>query len=374
MRNTKNLIEKCRMSMDFATKQLRHLVEAHHDYFPMYTIDGKWKHSHKAWTKWCDGFLGGQLWLLYKHNKDPYWREKAEHYSRLIEHRKSDRDVHDLGFLFWPTWKRWYDLTSDPAINNILIEAGHTLAFRFMDKGRYLCSFVANNSLFIDIMMNVGLIFYAAQQTQNDKLWKIANQHCLTTRRYLVRGDGSTAQEGIFNTQTGEFLHHDTHQGWRSDSTWARGQTWALFGFTTAFSFTQDPRYLKTAEDCANYYIKNTPSRGIPPNDWENPNPKYPYESSAAAIAACGLFKLSRSTGDSLRACVYREYAECILATLTDPEFLAINTPGWEGILKHGIYHQGKGLGVDESVVWGDYFFLNAISEVLQTKCHKPPH
>lgn len=64
----------------------------------MYTVNGKWKHSGEAWTNWCEGFLGGQLWLVYQQNQDEWWREKAEHYSRLIEHRKSDRDVHDLGF------------------------------------------------------------------------------------------------------------------------------------------------------------------------------------------------------------------------------------------------------------------------------------
>ncbi len=102
-------------SLEFAAEQLRRLIETHPDAFPMYTVDGKWLHGGEAWTNWCEGFLGGQLWLLYAHTRDPYWRVKAEHYSRLIEHRKTDRTVHDLGFLFWSTWKRWYDLTRDDA-------------------------------------------------------------------------------------------------------------------------------------------------------------------------------------------------------------------------------------------------------------------
>ena len=159
------LIRKCNATLDFAGRQLRHLIETYPDNFPMYTMGGKWKHGGEAWTNWCEGFLGGQLWLLYQHTHDPYWRAKAEHYSRLIEHRKTDRNVHDLGFLFWSTWKRWYDLTGDPAINKVVIEAGTTLSLRFKEKGQYLRSFVADESLFIDIMMNVGIIFYAAQQT-----------------------------------------------------------------------------------------------------------------------------------------------------------------------------------------------------------------
>lgn len=332
----------------------------------MYTEKGKWKHNGKTWTNWCEGFLGGQLWLIHQQTGDSWWREKAEHYSLLLEPRKTDRDIHDLGFLFWSTWKPWYDLSGDQSINQVMVEAGRTLALRFKEKGGYLCSFVSDDSLFIDIMMNVGLIFYAAQQAEDENLWHIANQHCLTTQRTLIRGDGSTAHEGIFDLKTGEFLRQSTRQGWRSDSSWARGLAWALYGFGTAFTFTHDVRFLDTAEACANFYIEQTPDHGIPPNDWDEPKPATPYESSAAAIAACGFWNLARLTTASVRSRFYKEYALCILETLTSPEFLAIETPGWEGILKHAIYHQHKGIGVDESVIWGDYFFLEAISKVIR--------
>ncbi|HEX2907055.1 MAG TPA: glycoside hydrolase family 88 protein [Phototrophicaceae bacterium] len=357
---------KYQIAFEFAAKQLKHLVEQHPDYFPMYTVGGQWKHGGESWTNWCEGFLGGQLWLLYAYTGDDWWRIKAEHYSCLIEHRKTDRAVHDLGFLFWSTWKRWFDLIHDPAINEVVVEAGTTLAQRFQEKGQYLASFVAPESLFIDIMMNVGIIFYAARQKQDANLERIARQHCLTTRRYLVRGDGSTSHEGLFDPQTGVFLRQSTHQGWRDDSSWARGQAWAIYGFSTVYQFTHDLRFLNTAEACANYYLENTPEHGVPPNDWLEPDPALPYESSAAAITASGLLDLSRLTGDAARARLYHDYALRILDTLTEPEFLAIQTPGWEGILKHGMYHQRKGLGVDESVMWGDYFFLEALSKVVQ--------
>ena len=358
------LIRKCQTTLDFAGQQLRRLIETYPDYFPMYTMGGKWKHGGEAWTNWCEGFLGGQLWLLHKHTGEAYWRQQAEHYSRLIEHRKTDRNVHDLGFLFWSTWKRWYDLTGDPLVNKVVIEAGQTLSLRFKERGQYLRSFVADESLFIDIMMNVGIIFYAALQTGDAELLRKANQHCLTTRRYLVRGDGSTSHEGLFNLETGEFIRQSTHQGWRDDSSWARGLAWALYGFGTAYSFTHDARYLQTAEACATYYIEHTPGHGVPPNDWtEPPDPALPYESSAAAIAASGLLNLAKLTGDPTRGMFYRDVALRIIDTLTGPEFLANETPGWEGILKHGMYHRRKGLGVDESVMWGDYFYLEALDK-----------
>jgi unsaturated chondroitin disaccharide hydrolase len=353
-------------ALTFAGVQVRRLVTEYPDYFPLFTRQGKWKHQSESWTNWCEGFLGGMLWILVRHSSDSWWRERAEHYALLIEHRKTDRDVHDLGFLFLPTWKEWYDCTGDPEKNQVLIDAGRTLALRFQPAGKYLRSFVAPDSLFIDIMMNVGIIFYAAEQTKDEKLWQIATEHCLTTRRFLVRGDGSTSHEGLFNLQTGEFLRQTTHQGWRNDSSWARGQTWALSGFTTAYQYTKDQRFLDTARRCAEFYLLRTPANGVPPNDWEEPNPVQPYESSAAAIAADGLLKLARATPEGAEADRYQEHAFIILNTLLNPEFLANQTPGWEGILKHGSYHERKKLGVDESVMWGEYFFLSALDKALR--------
>jgi len=349
---------------DFAAGQLRGLIETHPDRFPIYTCQGKWDFSGESWTNWCEGFLGGQLWLLYLHTGDDYWRERAEHYSRLIAPRRTDRSVHDLGFLFWPTWKRWYDLARDPEINALVIEAGQTLALRFNEKGRYLRSFLAEDSLFVDIMMNVGIIFYAANQTGDPNLLRIATQHCLTTRRCLVRGDGSTAHEGLFDLQNGAFLGQSTQQGYRADSCWARGLAWALYGFGTVYGFTRDPRFLHTAELCAQYYMENTPAHGVPPNDYDEPSPARPYESSAAAIAAGGFINLARLTQDPTQAAAYNVYALRILDTLLTPEFLADQTPGWEGLLKHGVYHPAKGLGVDESVMFGDYFLMEAIYRI----------
>ena len=366
MTDKKKLLEKCHQTFKFAEKQLKHLIETHPDYFPLYTENGKWKHGGEAWTNWCEGFLTGQLWLVYEQSGDDYFRQKAEHYSRLLEHRKTDNTVHDLGFLFWSSWKRWYDLTGDESLKKVIIEAGQTAGSRFREKGQYLPSFVAPESLFIDIMMNVGIIFYAAQETNDPELLRKVTQHCLTTRRYLVRGDGSTSHEGLFNTETGEFIRQSTHQGWRDDSSWARGLTWGLYGFGTVYKFSRDPRFLQAAELNAQFYIENTPDHGVPPNDWMEPNPQNPYESSAAAVAASGFMQLAELTDDPLRAKLYHDYALNIVDTLTEPKFLAINDEGYEGILKHGMYHERKGLGVNESVMWGEYFFLEAVSKVIK--------
>ena len=351
--------------MEFAQGQVLNLIATYPDFYPMFTEGGKWKHDKQAWTRWCDGFLPGMMWIFARRTGDPEWANRAEHYSRGLEERQHDRDVHDLGFVFWSTYKRWFDLTGDPALNDVVITAGTTMGYRFDDRGKYLRSFVAPESCFIDIMMNIGIIFYAAQQSGNDELLRKVTEHCLTTRRYLVRGDGSTAHEGIFDLESGEFLRQSTHQGWRNDSSWARGQAWAIYGFGTAYRFSNDPRFLDTAERCADFYIDRTGASGVSPNDWEEPNPERPWESSAAAITASGLFQLAELTKDSERSTRYRDYAHRIMTTLLDPEFVADQTPGWEGILKHGNYHERLDLGVDESVMWGEYFFVEALDKLL---------
>ena len=359
------LEQRADQALRFAQHQVLGLITRDPDYFPLYTEQGKWRHGKQSWTNWCEGFLGGMMWIFTRRYNDPEWRARAEHYSLLVEERQHDRNVHDLGFVFWSTWKRWFDLAGDPALNERVITAGTTMGLRYNVPGKYLRSFVAPESCFIDIMMNIGIIYYAAQQSDNADLLDRVNNHCLTTRRYLVRGDGSTSHEGIFNTETGEFLRQTTHQGWRDDSSWARGQTWALYGFGTAYRFTQDPRFLDTAIRCAEFYIDRTPANGVPPNDWEESNPVQPWESSAAAIAASGMLQLAALVDDPALADRYNAYARRILDTLLTPEFVAVDTPGWEGILKHGSYHERLGLGVNESVMWGEYFFCEALDKLL---------
>ena len=357
-------------SFNFAQKQIRKLVEKHSMFYPVYTENGHWKHEGPVWTHWCDGFLPGILWIFHKRSEPDtadhkFWLDHAIRLTKPLEPRKNDRDVHDLGFLFFSTYYRWYRLTREPALREVLIEAGRTLALRFKEKGQYLHSFVGDNSLLIDVMMNVGIVFYAARETGDRRLRDIAIRHSLTTRRVLVRGDGSVAHEGIFDTDTGEFIRQTTHQGYRGDSCWSRGLVWALYGFTTAYEYSRDPHFLETAQACADYYITHTPSDGIPPWDFSAPvENRTLLDTSSAAICATALLRLCRLEPDSIKGHFYWSTAVLILRSLCE-KHLAKSDPKWEGILKGGVYHVHKGLGVDESVMWGEYFFCEALERVL---------
>ena len=357
-------------SFDFAQLQVQSLLKKYpQDYYPMYTVGGKFGEDRKRWTHWCDGFYPGMMFIFAKRTGQNHWLDKAVSYTTPLESRQYDRAVHDLGFLFFSTHLRWLEL-GGPAnhIEPLLIQAGKTMAMRFMEKGQYLRSFVEPASLFIDIMMNVGTLFYSGLKSGDAHVLDIAHRHCLTTRRTIVRGDGSTSHEGIFDLETGEFLRQTTHQGYRGDSAWSRGLAWSLYGFTRSYLQTQRSEYLETAILNADFYLENTPADGVAPWDYDAPESgalaKSQVDTSTSAIAASGLLDLADAIPDRTKARAYRDFALNSLESLSK-KYLGNLTPGFEGVLNGGVYHIHKNLGVHEAVLFGEYFFVEALDKAL---------
>jgi unsaturated chondroitin disaccharide hydrolase len=359
-------------ALAFAAAQARRIIAEYPGYHPMYTVDGRWNREGVKWTHWCEGFFPGILWLLHQATGDAFYREQAEVYSLRLEPRQGDDQVHDLGFIFFSTYLRWYHLTGEDRLRQVLIQAGRTLATRFQPRGQYVASFLGPQSLFIDIMMNIGLVLWAARETGDAALRELALAHCRTTARHLVRDDGSTAHEGIFDTTTGSFLRESTQQGAAPDSAWSRGQAWAIYGFTAVHRLSGEAEFLEVAQRCAQFWMEHLPAEGVPYWDFRLP-PGGPThrDSSAAAIAASGFLDLADAV--PAKASEYRAVAQRMLDVLCRPPYLACDDPAWEGILKHGVYHLHKGLGVDESVAWGDHFFVEALVKATQRQTDGPP-
>ncbi len=374
MSNTFLPREKTRQTLqnafDFAENQVSNLVKKYPaDYYPMYTVKGQFGLDQKRWTHWCDGFYPGMMFIFAEHLDDDEWLEKAIGFSTPLEERQYDRAVHDLGFLFLSTYSRWLDLGGpEERIQPVLIQAGKTMAMRFMERGQYLRSFVEPASLFIDIMMNVGTLFHAGLEAEDQHLLDIANRHCETTRRTLVRGDGSTSHEALFDLESGQCLRQSTHQGYRGDSCWSRGLAWSLYGFTRSYLQSGVGQYLETAQLNAEYYLANTPPSGITPWDYDAPESgplaKTQVDTSAAAISASGLLDLADATSDPTKARAYRDFALNSLLSLSE-QYLGDKTRGFEGILNGGVYHIHKNLGVHEAVLFGEYFFVEALQKAL---------
>ena len=357
-------------SFDFAQSQVMALLAKYPaDYYPMYTVDGKFGGDQKRWTHWCDGFYPGMMFLFAEATGNSRWLDAAIQYATPLEDRQYDRAVHDLGFLFFSTHLHWLRLGGpEERINGVLNQAGRTMAMRFMEKGQYLRSFVEPASLFIDIMMNVGTIFRAGQQTGDEHLLDVAHAHCATSIRTLIRGDGSTSHEALFDLESGECLRQSTHQGYRGDSCWSRGLAWSLYGFARSYGQTRTGAYLEAAMANADYYLKNTPADGVTPWDYDAPETgpisRHQVDTSTAAIAASGLLDLADSVPDSTKAKAYRDFALTSLASLSQ-RYLGDKTPGFEGVLNGGVYHIHKNLGVHEAVLFGEYFFVEALHKAL---------
>lgn len=381
--NQKDLRAKIERAFNFGVSQVERMTRKWpcHKPAPIYTENGVWTRPQFMWTDWCPGFYAGMMWLAFERTGEMRWRQVAEEYSRALEHRKFDRDVHDLGFIFMSTADRWHKLLpeGDPTkqwLKDLLITAGTIQSFRWKETGEdhYIYSFNGPQSLFVDIMMNIRVLFRAHELGGDEELYRKAVTHARTTEKYLVRKDGprlmdrdgSVIHEAIFNPVRGEFRNLSTQQGYSPFTCWARGLAWAMYGYTDTYLFTRDPFFLETAERCAGFYLKNTPESGVPFWDYGAPNiPDEPLDSSAAAIAAVAFWKLKNIEGSRQGGGVYRQAALSILSTLTGDGFLGADDPAYEGILRHGVYHRPNGWGVDESVMWGEYFFMEALHLVL---------
>jgi unsaturated chondroitin disaccharide hydrolase len=370
-------------AFDFGVRQLDRMLAKWpaNQPAPIHTRNGIWHRPEFIWTDWCPGFYAGMMWLVFERTGQEKWRQAAEQYTRALEPRKFDRDVHDLGFVFMSTVDRWYRLTgeADPIrqwLKDILVTAGTVQSFRWKNSGEdhYIYSFHGPQSLFIDIMMNIRLLFRAHQLGGDQELFRKAVTHAKSTEKYLVRKrgskmmdrEGAVIHEGIFNPVRGEFRNLSTQQGYSPFTCWARGLAWSTYGFADTFLFTGDRFFLETAERCAEYYLEHTPDNGVPFWDYGAPCiPDEPLDSSAAAVVAGAFWKLKNIEGTRHGSTTYRQAALQILTTLTSDEFLGTHDPEYEGILRHGVYHRPMNWGVDESVMWGDYFFMEALHAVL---------
>ena len=353
---------------------------------PIWTEAGKWFRSPSVWTDWTPGFLAGQMWILAELLESDTWRERAIEFTRSLRHRRFDRDVHDLGFIFLSSWGRWLD-SVDPTdrehdvIVDTLVTAATVQSWRWNGDGEhhFIYSFNGPQSLFIDVMMNVRLLFFARQLGASEQVYRRAVEHARTSARILVAKsgpglgevDGKVAHEAIFNTEPGrgEFRCLSTQQGYSPFTCWSRGLAWAIYGFTVAYHWTREAEFLETAERCAAFYLQETPESGVPYWDYGAPQiPDEPLDSSAAAIAGCGLLQLAEVASTPELAADCRRMAGTIGRTLTEDPFLGPLADGEEGLLLKGVYHRPRGWGVGGAVLWGDYFFLELIERLLKSR------
>ena len=351
----------------FAAHQLgRTLREVPLTAYPQETRpDGRWNASGPG--RWTSGFLAGSLWLMYQATGDPAWSKAAGARQAGLADERSNRSTHDLGFMIFNSFGKGYRLTGADSYRRITVAAARSLATRYSRVVRAIRSWRnpagASRSDFrvvIDNMMNLDLLFWAADHGGRPGLASKALHHALRTASANVRPDGSTYHLIVYNARTGAVKHRWTAQGYRNWSTWSRGQAWGLYGFGTAYAETRDPRMLATARRLADYFVSHLPADRVPYWDFNAPRvPNEPRDSSAAAIAASGLLQLSDLETDRTRAQRYLTTAREILSSLSSRRYLAAGTNS-RSILLHGTSDKPTG-DFNRGLIYGDYYFLEAL-------------
>ncbi|WP_125702221.1 glycoside hydrolase family 88 protein [Lacticaseibacillus daqingensis] len=321
-------------------------------------------------VEWTTGFWTGILWLCYEVTGDDHFRHLAEKNVVSFKARidqEIDVDHHDLGFLYSPSCVSAYKLTGNPVAKAAALEAADKLMTRYNPKGQFIQAWGAQGSadnyrLIVDAMLNIPLLFWASEETGDEKYRDVATKHYATTLKYAIRDDASAFHTFYFDPVTGAPLGGKTRQGYSDDSSWARGQAWLIYGIALNYTRLRDDSDLPTYEAVTNYFLNRVPADMVSywdlifgDQDWQS------KDSSATAIAVCGMQQMQRfiAADDPLHD-VYAHAAAGMLRSLIR-NYTEAETTGITALLNHGVYSWHSGRGVDEGNLWGDYFFLEAL-------------
>jgi unsaturated chondroitin disaccharide hydrolase len=319
--------------------------------------------SHTGWTT---GFWAGQLWLAYDLTHDAKYRIAGElqvdrFADRLRE--KVDLDHHDVGFLYVLSCVAASRRIQSHLARETALQAADQLMTRFLPGAGVLQAWGAlddaeqRGRTIVDSLMNLPLLYWTSEQTGDSQYASAATRHAEQVMAHMVRPDGSTYHTFYFDVDSGAPRGGRTHQGHRDESTWSRGQAWAIYGFALAYKYTRDDRFLQTARRCADLFLAHTPADGLVYWDFDfTEGASEPRDSSASAIAACGFLQLGSDHYQAGQRAVQSLWDCCA-------------TRGAEtsnALILHGTQNKNSGAGVDEGNLFGDYFYLEALTRLRQ--------
>ncbi|MBO1751308.1 glycoside hydrolase family 88 protein [Actinotalea sp. BY-33] len=337
-------------------------------YLPRPATDRFAEGANRGWTT---SFWPGTQWLAYElTGEDAFRAAGREHvvdFARRVE-QGEDLHTHDLGFLYTLSGVAPWRLTGDEQARQAALAAADHLMVRFLEPAGILQAWgdvsdpAQRGRTIVDSLMNMPLLTWAGEQTGQERYPDAVRRHTAQLSEHVLRPDGTTFHTFYWDPVTGAPLYGATEQGAGDDSCWARGQAWGIYGFALNHQATGDPALLRSAERCADRFLADLPQDGVP--YWDlvyTDGSDAPRDSSAAAIAACGLHHLAAVETDPARR---ERYATAGLDMLR--ALVAGYTPAAEGVesdalLLHSVYDAPKGIGVDEGSLWGDYFYLEAL-------------
>lgn len=351
----------------------RKVVQRNRHKIPYTTKDGVFDdRGSQEICWWTNGFWGGMMWQLYFVTQDDLYKQVAiENEEKLDANLMSHQGMdHDSGFKWLPTAVAHYRLTKDAAARNRGLLAADHLAGRFNPVGRFIRawnkwdgnedgSFAGR--VIIDCMMNLPLLYWASEELHDPRYSQIAKLHADTAMKYFVREDGSVNHIVEFDPVTGAWLRSLGGQGYGEGSSWTRGQAWALYGFALSYRHTKEEKYLRTSKKVADYFISSIPESKLIPVDFRQPESPWYEDSTAAAIAACGLLELAEHLPENERE-KYKNSALELIKTLIDKRC------NWDEhcdqLLEKctAAYHDKDH---EFTIIYGDYYLIEAIFRLM---------
>lgn len=328
-------------------------------YMPVKNTDG-----------WNTGFWCGMLWLAYEATDNEKYRQAAERllptfYKRIYE--KIEIDTHDLGFIYIPSCVAAYKLTGNEEAKKAALAAADHLMTRYNEKGKFIQAWgeAGANCLFIvDCMNNIPLLFWASEVTGDKRYYDAAYNHAQTTIKYAIREDASSYHTFTFDAD-GTPLYGKTEQGARDDSCWARGQAWLVSGLPILYRYAKSEELITLMQSMANYFLSYLPLDFVPYWDLSfTDDDSEPKDSSAAAIAVCGLIEMLDIVPDKNKA-KYSEAVGRIITSLYE-NYSTKDCDQSNGLLLHAVYAKPFDNGIDECNIWGCYYYMEALVRLVK--------
>lgn len=319
---------------------------------------------------WCSGFFPGSLWYLGELTGDQDWSRRAADYTETLDSAQYLTWHHDVGFIIGSSYLNGYRLGGKEQYAPVVVNAAKSLATRFRPGAGVIQSWNVDKGwqsergwacpVIIDNMMNLEIMFEATRLTGDSTFYDIAVSHANTTMAHHFRPDFSCYHVVDYDPATGDVRHRQTAQGYADESSWARGQAWALYGYTMCYRYTGDSNYIYQAIKVCDM-IFNTPSMPddlVPYWDYNAPNiPSEPRDASAAACTASALYELSTY----LPGRGYKELADKVVASLSSPAYRAATGENNHFLLMHSVGSIPHGHEIDVPINYADYYYLEAL-------------
>lgn len=335
------------------------------------TIDKLGRMVYIPIDDWCSGFFPGSLCYLYQLTNDKSWLLQSKRFTEALDSIQYLTWHHDVGFMIGSSYLNIYRLNPNKAYKKTIIQTAKSLCTRFRKKAGVIQSWNVDRGwqskrgwtcpVIIDNMMNLELLFEATRLSGDSTYWKVAVSHANKTLENQFRKDGSCYHVVDYDPNNGAVLHRQTAQGYADNSAWARGQAWAVYGYTVCYRYTHDRKYLDQAVKTLNFVMQNPnlPNDLIPYWDFDAPNiPNEPRDASSAACIASVLYEMNNYLPDN----GYTSLADRIIRSLSSPEYRAPLGKNGCFLLMHSVGSIPHNNEIDVPLNYADYYFLEALT------------